>query len=265
LNRAKALVDQLVSGSRPGEIAAGEAAWKAAGVEAGRLKLDFERMTKLNEAGAATTQELDAARAGYEAAIEREHEALERLKLLKEGPRKEEIEQAKGAAGEAQAAYDLTKKGPRQEAIERAKAQLEQSKRGREIAQTRLGWTTIKSPVTGMVLSQNVESGEYVSAGTPVVTVADLTKVWLRGYVSETDLGRVKEGQKVEVTTDTYPGKTYTGTISFISKEAEFTPKSVQTPKERVKLVYRIKVDIDNAARELKPGMPADGLIMLGQ
>ncbi len=102
-----------------------------------------------------------------------------------------------------------------------------------------------------------------MAAGTPVITVADLDNVWLRAYIDETDLGRVKVGQEAEVATDSYPGKTYRGRVSFIASEAEFTPKNVQTPKERVKLVYRVKVDIANPDRELKPGMPADATILV--
>jgi len=94
-----------------------------------------------------------------------------------------------------------------------------------------------------------------------VVTLADLDHIWLRAYVAETDLGRIRWGQEATVTTDTYPGKQYRGRISFISSSAEFTPKSVQTYKERVTLVYRIKIDIDNPNYELKPGMPADARI----
>jgi HlyD family secretion protein len=102
-----------------------------------------------------------------------------------------------------------------------------------------------------------------VSPGTPIVTLADLDHPWLRVYVAETDLGKVRWGQAVDVKTDTYPGKTYHGRISFISSEAEFTPKSVQTEKERVTLVYRVKVDVGNPNQELKPGMPADAVVQV--
>jgi HlyD family secretion protein len=105
--------------------------------------------------------------------------------------------------------------------------------------------------------------GEVVSPGSPVVTLADLDHIWLRAYVAETDLGRIHWGQDVTVTTDTYPGKQYHGRITFIASNAEFTPKSVQTTKERVTLVYRIKIDVDNPNRELKPGMPADAHLVL--
>jgi HlyD family secretion protein len=98
-----------------------------------------------------------------------------------------------------------------------------------------------------------------------VVTIADLDHLWVRAYVSETDLGRVRWGQAATVRTDTYPGKSYKGTVAFISSDAEFTPKTVQTNKERVALVYRIKVDVENPNHELKPGMPADITLQLGR
>ena len=97
-----------------------------------------------------------------------------------------------------------------------------------------------------------------------MATVADTAHVWVRDYVNQTDLGRVHLGQKVAVRNDTYPDRTYVGTIGFISAEAEFTPKTVQTPKERVKLVFRLKVDVANAKDELKPGMPADVVVKEG-
>ena len=96
-----------------------------------------------------------------------------------------------------------------------------------------------------------------------MVTIGVLDQLWLKAYIAESDLGKVKLGQKVAVTTDTYPNKTYNGTIGFIASEAEFTPKNIQTAEERVKLVYRIKIMIENTARELKPGMPADAVIKL--
>ena len=126
-----------------------------------------------------------------------------------------------------------------------------------------MGYATLTAPTSGVILSKNIEPMEYVAPGTSVVTLANLGQVWLRSYVEEADLGRVKVGQKAFITSDTYPGKRYEGRVSFIASEAEFTPKSVQTRKERAKLVYRIKVDIPNPAMELKPGMPVDAEIAL--
>ena len=96
-----------------------------------------------------------------------------------------------------------------------------------------------------------------------MVTVGDIDHPWLRGYVNETDLGKVKIGSKAAVTTDSYPGKVYDGRVTFISSEAEFTPKQIQTQEERVKLVYRIKIEVENPKRELKSNMPADAEIVL--
>jgi HlyD family secretion protein len=158
----------------------------------------------------------------------------------------------------------LVRRGPRRETIDQAQARLQDAKVALERAKTRQGYTTVVSPVAGYVLSKNVEAGELVSAGTPIVTIGDLGSVWLRAYVRETDLGRVKLGQPARVTSDTWPGKAYDGRVTFISSAAEFTPKSVQTEKERVKLVYRIKVTVPNPAAELKPGMPADATIFTG-
>ena len=114
-----------------------------------------------------------------------------------------------------------------------------------------------------MVLVKNTEAGEFIVPGGAVITLGDVARPWLKAFIDESDLGRLKLGQKVSVTTDSYPGKVYPGKITFISSEAEFTPKNVQTTKERVKLVYRIKVSLVNPQMELKPGMPGDAKIHL--
>ena len=132
-----------------------------------------------------------------------------------------------------------------------------------QLAETTLGYTIMRAPFSGVILVRNAELGEAVQPGTPILTLADLDHVWLRAYVNETDLGKIAWGQTAVITTDTYPGKHYNGRISFISSEAEFTPKSVETHAERVTLVYRIKIDVANPQHQLKPGMPADALIDL--
>jgi HlyD family secretion protein len=125
-------------------------------------------------------------------------------------------------------------------------------------ASIQLDYTQLKSPLDGVVTSRNIEPGESVNPGREVITVSDLARVDLKIFVDETEIGKVRPGQKVDVKVDTFPGKTYTGTVSFISPEGEFTPKIIQTKKERVKLVYLVKVSIVNPNFELKAGMPAD-------
>ena len=124
-------------------------------------------------------------------------------------------------------------------------------------------YTRLEAPFDGVITVRQAELGEVVVPGTPVVTIADLDHIWLRAYVNETDIGKVRLGQPVKVTTDSYPHKEYQGRISFIASKAEFTPKSVETHAERVTLVYRVKIDIANSSHELLPGMPADARIEL--
>jgi membrane fusion protein YbhG len=263
-SQANAHLQELENGSRPQEIAAAEASYQSAHADARRLADDLDRYSGLYKKQLVSTQQYEAARTASQMADSRERQAKEQLDLLKEGPRKEDIAQARDAYAQARQRYTLVKIGPRREDIEQARARLDQARQSLALAETQFGYATLASPMPGVVLSKSIEPGEFVSAGTPIVTVADLENVWLRAYVDETDLGRVKLGQRVRVTTDTYSGKAYEGRVSFISSQAEFTPKSVQTEKVRVKLVYRIKIDIQNPKMELKPGMPADAEIMAG-
>jgi HlyD family secretion protein len=138
---------------------------------------------------------------------------------------------------------------------------LKQSRQTLQLAKIMLGYTVLSAPFSGVVLVRQAELGEVMLPGAPVVTLADLDHIWLRGYISETDLEHVRWGQPATITTDSYQGETFPGRVSFIASDAEFTPKSVETHKERVTLVYRIKIDVDNPQHKLKPGMPADGLI----
>jgi HlyD family secretion protein len=141
-------------------------------------------------------------------------------------------------------------------------AQVEKLKASLALAITRLGFADLESPLNGYVLVKSALAGEVVQIGAPVFTAIDLNDIWLEAYINETDLGRVKLNQTAYIMTDTYPGKRYNGFVSFISSQAEFTPKFIQTTEERVKYVYRIKIKIDNRSLELKPGMPADGYII---
>jgi HlyD family secretion protein len=238
LQAMQAALNELLAGSRKEEVAQAEAALAAVEAEAKRLADDFRRQEALFRREVIPQQKYDAARAAYDTSRAQVRQAAEALTLLRKGPRRERIDQARARRGEAEVALAQTK--------------------------TRLGYTTLLSPVAGLVMAKNIEPGEQVAAGTPVVTVGELDTVWVRAYINETDLGRVKVGQKARVTTDTWPGKAYDGIVTFISSEAEFTPKNVQTQKERVKLVYRVKITIPNPNMELKPGMPADAEILTG-
>ncbi|MHB8844253.1 MAG: efflux RND transporter periplasmic adaptor subunit [Nitrospirota bacterium] len=144
-----------------------------------------------------------------------------------------------------------------------AQSQVDQARAALRTAEVRLKDTVVDAPVSGIVLSRNVEQGETVAAGGAVYTLGDLDNPWIKVYVNETRLGQVKLGQQAQVFSDTYSGKAYEGRITYIASEAEFTPKNVQTREERVKLVFGVKVSVKNEGDELKPGMPADVKIRL--
>jgi HlyD family secretion protein len=145
--------------------------------------------------------------------------------------------------------------------VEVARATTRMAREQLQLSRILLDYTVLRAPFAGVILVRQAELGEVMLPGTPVVTLADLDHVWLRAYVQETDLGRIRWGQTATIRTDTYPEKRYMGRISFISSKAEFTPKSVETHAERVTLVYRIRIDVENPGHELKPGMPADATI----
>ncbi|MFA6412985.1 MAG: efflux RND transporter periplasmic adaptor subunit [Syntrophales bacterium] len=142
--------------------------------------------------------------------------------------------------------------------IEAAKAQVHFAEAVREQATIQTAYTKLHAPFDGVITSRNIEPGEVVSPSREVFNLANLSNVDLKIFVEETAIGKVKPGQAVDVRIDTFPNRNFKGTVSFVSPEGEFTPKIIQTQKERVKLVYLVKVSIPNPGYELKTGMPAD-------
>ena len=226
------------AGTRQREIEAAQQTLKEAEADLQQKKLDHERAQTLFKREVISEQERDLAATA--------------------------LRRSEAAHARARERYELAREGTRAEEIHIARRNVEQAREALELSRIKQGYTLLRAPKAGVVLVRQAELGEVVQPGTPVVTLADLDNVWLRGYISETDLCRVRWGQAAGVRTDTFPGKTYKGRISFIASKAEFTPKSVETHKERVTLVYRIKIDVENPNHELKPGMPADAVIEIG-
>ena len=195
VQKAQARLDELLAGSRQQEVAAARATVQRSRAELDRVAADYERLSALFAKKAISAREYEVSLAAFEMAKARLREAEEHLKLVEEGPRKEQIEQARASLKETREQYELVKKGPRQEVIEQARASVQQSQEALALAETRLGYATLIAPISGIVLSEHVEHGEYVAPGTPVVTIGDLHNAWLRAYINETDLGRVKIGQ----------------------------------------------------------------------
>jgi HlyD family secretion protein len=275
VRQARFALDELQNGSRVQEIAEAEADLRRAKADEqsadSQLELaraDFARYKAVFEKAGISKQDfdtyrtrLDTAKNAAAAAVSRRQAAAQRLSLRREGSRREQISQARSALAQAEADDALIKAGPRQEVIDQARAKNAGARTGLAIARQQLADTQLFAPFDAVVLSKSAEPGTYLNPGNPVMTVGDLKNVWLRAFVDESDLGRIRLNQSAAVTVDAYPGRQWHGRVSFISSVAEFTPRSVQTFKERTNLVYRIKIQVDNADGALKPGMPADAVI----
>jgi HlyD family secretion protein len=232
LQEAITRLAELRAGSRTQEIQRAQANVNAQAADLEKVKKDFERSEILFKNGAISTSQFDAAQSAYNSRIAQYRSTQETLNLVREGPRKEDIQAAEYR-------------------VQQVRAILHTS-------EERFKDTTLNAPVSGIIIRKNVELGEIMAAGTPAFTLGDLENPWVKVYVKENRLGQVKLGQKAEVKVDSFKNKTYEGMVTFISSEAEFTPKNVQTEEERVKLVFGVKVKVKNENNELKPGMPAD-------
>ena len=230
---ARAFLRELERGSRPEEIAQGRAALAAAAERVRDAQRDLDRTKALFEGGAVSREALDKARLTLDLAQSQHDQAREQVTILETGPRREKIDAQRAQFAQAEAAV--------------------------RVIEATLAAMTIRAPFDGVVTVRHREPGEIVAAGSPVLTIMNPDDRWVRIYVPETRIGAVRVGQAATITTDTFPEKTYRGEVSVIATEAEFTPKTVQTTEERVKLVYAVKVRVTgDPARDLKPGMPAD-------
>jgi len=222
----------LRAGSRIQDIRAGEAAVQQAQADVALAISQQERTAKLVADHFAPPQQLDTANDAVDVAKAKLDQARQNLSLLREGARKEDIE--------------------------RAAADLEAARAQASTAVQQLAYARLVSTISGVVSVRLAEKGQNVSPGQAVFRIAQIDQPWVRVYLGEKDLPRVRLGQEAEVRVDGVPGKVFRGRLSFISPEAEFTPKTVETKALRVDLVYRAKVDVDDAAGALKIGMPAD-------
>ncbi len=261
VRQAKAHLDEMLAGSRSQEVAQARAALDDARTQHALAARDWERAQQLFAKEDISAAQRDQYRTQYERTEAQVKQIGERLALVVEGPRKEQIEVARAQLDRANAALRLSASARlelqrKQQELDARRAEIDRAKAQVAVVDSQINDTVATSPVDGVVLVKSAEPGEVLAAGTPAVTIGDIDHPWVRAYVKETDLGRVKLGGKVKVTTDSYAGKVYNGHVSFIASEAEFTPKQIQTEEERVKLVYRIKIEVENPQRELKSNMP---------
>ena len=233
VSAARALLTELEAGSRSEDIASARAAAGAAADRLSDAERDLARTRQLFQGGAVSQEAMDKAQTAFDLARAQRDQAAQALRLVETGPRPERIAAQRSTVAQAGAAV-------------------------RQLDAT-LANAVIRAPFDGVVTVKDREEGEVVAAGAPVLTVTNLADRWVRIYVREDRIGAVRLGQPAVVTADTYPGKRYQGEVSYVASEAEFTPRTVQTAEERVKLVYAVKVRITgDPAVDLKPGIPAD-------
>lgn len=265
---AQAKLDELLAGSRTQEVQQARAAVADAKAQNEQARLDWDRAQELFKNDDISKAQYDQYRMRLDSTSAILRQAQEREAMVVEGPRKEDIESAKADVARAAAAVRLSEANHlelkrKEEDLVAHRADIERSRAQVAMTDSQLNDTVVRSPISGVVLVKSSEVGEVLAAGTTVVSIGDVDHPWLRGYINERDLGRIKLGDKALVTTDSFPGKTYPGRVSFIASEAEFTPKQIQTQEERVKLVYRIKIELDNPQHELKSNMPVEADILL--
>ena len=264
----EARLAELQNGARPQEKLDAQAAVDSAQSELDRSKKDWDRAQQLFKDDDISAAQFDQYRNRWESATAALKSAKERQALVLLGPRAEVIHAQQAALERSRGALKMGEANTlemkrREQELAARRADIAESRASIAMIDSQLADTVQTSPVDGVVLVKSADVGEVLASGTTVVTVGDIDHPWLRGYVNETDLGRVRLGSKVKVTTDSYPGKVYDGRVTFIASEAEFTPKQIQTAEERVKLVYRVKIEMDNPKHELKSNMPADAEIVL--
>ena len=234
---AKAQLGLLIAGARREDISQAEQMLNQAEVNFDIVKTDKERMDNLYKANTITQKQQEDATARYDIAHAQLNSAKENFNKIKNIARPEEITQARANYQKSEAVVESINKNIRD--------------------------CYVLSPTNGSVIKKFVEIGETVSMLSSLFKLADLSKVKVTIYVSETEIGKIQLGQKAEIKIDSFPDKSFEGKVIYISPEAEFTPKNIQTKDERTKLVFAVKIEIPNTQQELKIGIPADVKIIL--
>ncbi len=257
LDQLQARLDLLKAGPRSQEIEAARGRLEQA--EAERMLADrtIQRLTKLLAENAVSRQEIDNAKESLDAALASVVVRQQELNLLEAGTRKEELQEAAARVEEARQAWMLMQNGYREEEIEQAQAAYNAAQASVDALGQQRRELNITSPIDGIVEAFNLKPGDMVAPGAPVLSILDKSHLWVRAYIPQNQVS-VQIGQMVRLTVDSHPEKSFSGTVSFVARQAEFMPSNVQTLEERSKQVYRIKVRVDDLEDLLRPGMTAD-------
>lgn len=247
----------LRNGPRPEEIDAARGRKEAADAEFVLAEQNFGRISQLARNNSASQQEYDAAEQRLKTARAAASVRRNELGLLEAGTRPEEIAQAEAKLAEAKAAWSLAQAGYRREDIQQAQAARDAAEASLQAVRQKLKELVIVSPAEGTVEALELQPGDLVPPGGPVMSILQHGKLWVRTYLPETHLN-VQLGDRLRVTVDGFSGEQFAGEVSFIARQAEFTPANVQTPDERSKQVFRMKVTLVEGLDRLRPGMGAD-------
>ncbi|MFQ5897311.1 MAG: HlyD family secretion protein [Candidatus Methylomirabilia bacterium] len=262
VERARAQLEDLLAGARAEELEEARQTLGSATATREWAERDFGRAQELFAKELVAAQEVDQARRAYEVAVAQQRAASERLDLLLAGPRPHQVHAARAQLKAAQDRLSLLLAGARPYRVEATRAQVSQAEAALALARSRMNETRIIAPITGVVLRKNLEIGETANPGVSILSLVDPSDLWLRAYVPESEIGRITVGQPARITIDSFEDRAFPGKIIEIASEAEFTPKNVQTKRERANLVFRIKIGVENPEGILKPGMPADAEIL---
>ncbi len=255
--RVAAVLARLEAGLRPLEIEVLVDRLAVAQAELQNAKTNSERVAGLRRSGAAAAQEWEDVSDRLSAAQARHSLAEHELALAREGTRAEELAEARAALAAADASLLMLEHGYRAEDIAAAAAELAAAEGALAGIDRRLDELTVVAPLDCVVDALELQPGDLIAPNAPMITLVSAARLYVRSYVPENRLD-IRVGRPVRVVVDAYPGRSFEGRITFVARAAEFTPSNVQTVEERVKLVFRIKVELIAGGSDLRPGMIAD-------
>ncbi|MEZ6097469.1 MAG: efflux RND transporter periplasmic adaptor subunit [Pirellulaceae bacterium] len=256
VEQLKANLELLETGPRPQEIEAAGARVKLAEAQLDLATRNHDRVRRLVESNATSREELDRANEQLRVAAAQQVVAQQELDALMDGTRKEDIAKAKAQLKEAELALQLATNGYRSEDIAQGKAAWEAAEAQVATVRARKEELKIISPMDGVIVALDLQKGDLVAPNAPVLSLVDAQRLWVRAYLPENRLD-ISLGDTLDVTVDSYPD-TFHGKVTFISRQGEFTPSNAQTPEERSKQMFRIKVTLTDGTDKLWPGMAAD-------
>ena len=253
----RAMLDAAQNGPRSQELKQAEADYAAARVDAANAQTNYQRMDMLVRNDTVSRQQFDDAKATRDSTAQKAESLRQRLALLQEGTRKEDLQAAQERYRQARAAADLMQRGYRKEDIDAGRAKMEEARARVNQLDVQLKESELFAPSDGLVQTVSVRTGDLVGPGKIVVTMLESSQLWVKVYVPETDLAAVRVGQPAQVEVDSFRGRRFSGHIQEIASQAEFLPRNVQTRDDRQHQVFGVKVYVGNSDGALKSGMSA--------